>query len=91
MVIAAAEKLSGELTDDVVKLRYADAARRLRHAVRVRWSDDKALREASPTFVDSTGQSHGLLEVVTRFRDDAETGVQAAMMCFLAFDWRSAG
>jgi hypothetical protein len=90
IVITAAERLSGELTGDVVQSRYADAAHLLRRTVRLRWNDDKALRAASPTFVDSAGQTHALLDVVTRFRDDAETGVQAAVMCFLAFDWRSA-
>jgi hypothetical protein len=90
IIVAAAERLSCELSDKVVKSRYADAARRMRHAVRARWSDDEALRAASPTFTDDTGRSRTLLEVVTRFRDDTETGVQAAMTYFLAIDWRSA-
>jgi hypothetical protein len=90
IIVAAAERLSGELSDKVGQSRYANAARRMRHAVRARWSDDEALRAASPTFTDDTGRSRTLLEVVTRFRDDAEAEVQTAMTYFLAFDWRLA-
>jgi hypothetical protein len=90
MVIAPAEKLSDELSDQVARSRYADAARLMRHTVRTRWSEGGALRAASPTFIDAGGRSHTLLEAVARFRDDAETGVRAAMMCFLAFEWRPA-
>ena len=52
--------------------------------------DVEGLRSASPTFTTPDGRSHSMIEAVSRFRDDPETGVRAAEMCFRAFEWGQA-
>jgi hypothetical protein len=90
MVVAAAETLAGRQVDPVERGRYVEAARRMRFAARRLWSDPQALRDASPMYFTDDGKSHNLIEAVLRFHGDPDSGVRAAEMCFLSFEWRPA-
>jgi hypothetical protein len=90
MVVVAAATLAARQVDPVERVRYAEAARHMRFAARRWWPDPQALRDASPTFLTNDGESHNLVEAVLRSHGDPDSGVRAAEMCFLAFEWRPA-
>jgi hypothetical protein len=90
IVVAAAERLAAGQLDPGNRDRYSEAARRMRHAARSNWSDEAALRAASPILIEADGRSSRLVEAVSEFGDDPEAGVRAAIEFFLSLDWRQA-
>ena len=90
MIVVAAETLAGQQVDPVERGRYAEAGRRMSHAVRQWWSDPRTLLAASPTVTGPDGATRPMVEMVSPYRDDPDSGVRAAMTLFLAADWRPA-
>ena len=90
MIGVAAELLATDPSVAGERHRFAEVARRIRHAVRSPRCDARTVLTASPAIAGPDGSIRPMTDMVLPYCNDPESGIRAAITLFLTSDWRPA-